>query len=43
MIHCIMLINRQGKVRLMKWYDTFLLTDRAKYIREVNNFIFYYY
>jgi hypothetical protein len=36
MIHCIMLINRQGKVRLMKWYDTFLLSDRAKYIREVS-------
>jgi hypothetical protein len=32
-----MLINRQGKVRLMKWYDTFLLTDRAKYVREVRN------
>jgi hypothetical protein len=35
MIHCLLLINRQGKVRLMKWYDTFLLTDRVKYIREV--------
>jgi hypothetical protein len=31
-----MLINRQGKVRLMKWYDTFALNERQKYIREVN-------
>ncbi len=33
-----MLINRQGKVRLMKWYENFMLNDRAKYMREV----FYY-
>jgi hypothetical protein len=37
MIHCVMLINRQGKVRLMKWYENFLLSDRAKYVREVRN------
>lgn len=35
MIHCLMLINRQGKVRLIKWYDTFLLAERQKQIREV--------
>lgn len=35
MIHCLMLINRQGKVRLIKWYDTFLLSERQKQIREV--------
>ena len=36
MIHCLMLINRQGKVRLIKWYDTFLLSERQKQIREVS-------
>lgn len=41
MIHCMMLINRQGKIRLMKWYDSFQLGDRNKYVRDVqlNSFI----
>lgn len=35
MIHCLMLINRQGKIRLVKWYDSGNITDRHKYMREV--------
>jgi len=37
MIHCIFLINRQGKIRLTKWYESFSLADRAKLSREVTN------
>ena len=35
MIHCMMLINRQGKIRLIKWYGTFQVADRVKYMREI--------
>ena len=35
MIHCLMLINRQGKIRLIKWYGTFPVADRTKYMREI--------
>ena len=35
MIHSIMLINRQGKIRLIKWYSTFQVADRTKYMREI--------
>ena len=34
MIHCILLVNRQGKVRLMKWYDSFLIHERPRYINN---------
>ena len=36
MIHCILLVNRQGKVRLMKWYDCFLIHERPRYIKEMS-------
>ena len=35
MIHSLMLINRQGKIRLIKWYSTFQVADRTKYMREI--------
>ena len=35
MIHCMMLINRQGKIRLVKWFDVAQITDKYKYMREV--------
>jgi len=35
MIHSLILINRQGKVRLMKWYDNIPMNERTKMIREV--------
>ena len=35
MIHSLMLINRQGKLRLIKWYSTFQVADRTKYMREI--------
>lgn len=38
MIYCYLLINRQGKVRLTKWYETFPLAERSKLIRDVKRF-----
>ena len=35
MIHCLMLINRQGKIRLVKWFDVSQITDKYKYMRDV--------
>ena len=35
MIHCIMLINRQGKIRLIKWYESSNIPNRLKYIKDV--------
>ena len=35
MIHCIMLINRQGKIRLIKWYESTNIPNRMKYIKDV--------
>jgi len=35
MIHCIMLINRQGKIRLIKWYESSNIPNRIKYIKDV--------
>mmetsp|Transcript_4850 Transcript_4850/g.5020 ORF Transcript_4850/g.5020 Transcript_4850/m.5020 type:complete len:169 (+) Transcript_4850:38-544(+) len=35
MIHMLLLINRQGKIRLVKFYDNFLLTERKKIIKEI--------
>ena len=35
MIHSLMLINRQGKIRLIKWYSTFQVADRTKYMSEI--------
>ena len=40
MIHSIFLINRQGKIRLTKWYSQNLNTqERKKYIKEINNIV----
>ena len=30
-----MLINRQGKIRLVKWYEANFIQDKYKYMREV--------
>ena len=35
MIHCLMLINRQGKIRLVKWFDVSEISDKYKYMRDV--------
>ncbi|XP_020261161.1 AP-1 complex subunit sigma-2-like [Asparagus officinalis] len=37
MIHFILLINRQGKVRLTKWYSSYSQKERSKVIRELSN------
>lgn len=35
MIHFLLLISRQGKVRLSKWYETYAAKEKAKVVREV--------
>ncbi|KAK9864770.1 hypothetical protein WJX84_011888 [Apatococcus fuscideae] len=35
MIRFVLLLSRQGKVRLAKWYSTFTQKERAKVIRDV--------
>lgn len=35
MIYMLLLINRQGKIRIVKFYDNFLLSERKKIIKEV--------
>eukprot|EP01023_Acetabularia_acetabulum_P046954 TRINITY_DN4912_c0_g1_i1.p2 TRINITY_DN4912_c0_g1~~TRINITY_DN4912_c0_g1_i1.p2 ORF type:complete len:169 (-),score=22.28 TRINITY_DN4912_c0_g1_i1:566-1072(-) len=35
MIHFLLLLSRQGKVRLSKWYSTYTPKERAKIIKEV--------
>lgn len=40
MIHSFFLINRQGKVRLTKWYSQSLSTqERQRYIKEINHIV----
>jgi len=34
-IKFLLLVSRQGKVRLSKWYDAFSTKDKARYTREV--------
>jgi AP-1 complex subunit sigma 1/2 len=34
-IHYVLLISRQGKIRLSKWYDTVPAKDKARITREV--------
>ncbi|KAK9785011.1 hypothetical protein WJX73_004430 [Symbiochloris irregularis] len=36
MIRFVLLLSRQGKVRLAKWYSTYAQKDRAKIIRDVS-------
>lgn len=35
MIQFVILMNRQGKVRLAKWYSTYTQKERAKVIKEI--------
>ncbi|XP_078149558.1 AP-1 complex subunit sigma-2-like isoform X1 [Carex rostrata] len=39
MIHFVILINRQGKVRLTKWYSTYSQKERSKVIKELSGLI----
>eukprot|EP00898_Chlorokybus_atmophyticus_P000369 jgi/Chlat1/1332/Chrsp118S01725 len=39
MINFVLLISRQGKVRLSKWYDTYTQKERSKIVREVSAMI----
>ncbi|KAK7828288.1 ap-1 complex subunit sigma-2 [Quercus suber] len=39
MIHFVILNNRQGKVRLTKWYSTYSQKERSKVIRELTGII----
>ncbi|XP_072078317.1 AP-1 complex subunit sigma-2 isoform X3 [Arachis hypogaea] len=37
MIHFVLLISRQGKVRLTKWYSPYSQKERSKVIRELSS------
>ncbi|KAJ9459141.1 AP-1 complex subunit sigma-2 [Diplonema papillatum] len=39
MIQFILLISRQGKVRLAKWYTPFSGKDKSKAVREISNMV----
>ncbi|XP_038974072.1 AP-1 complex subunit sigma-2-like isoform X3 [Phoenix dactylifera] len=39
MIHFVLLISRQGKVRLTKWYSPYSQKERSKVIRELGRII----
>ena len=39
MIKFLLVVNRQGKVRLHKWYTTHSLKERERIIREVSNIV----
>ncbi|XWS54420.1 hypothetical protein CRYUN_Cryun10bG0087800 [Craigia yunnanensis] len=39
MIHFVLLISRQGKVRLTKWYSPYTQKERTKVIRELSGVI----
>lgn len=36
MIHFVLLISRQGKVRLTKWYSPYSSKEKARAVREVS-------
>lgn len=38
-IHFFMLLNKQGKVRLSKWYSTYNQKQRTKTIKEVTSVV----
>ncbi|KAJ6731255.1 AP COMPLEX SUBUNIT SIGMA [Salix viminalis] len=38
-IHFVLLVSRQGKVRLAKWYSPYTLRERSKVIRELSGII----
>ncbi|KAJ1686083.1 hypothetical protein LUZ63_017473 [Rhynchospora breviuscula] len=39
MIHFVILINRQGKVRLTKWYSTYSQKERSKVLKELSGMV----
>ncbi|EOY15852.1 hypothetical protein QUC31_000750 [Theobroma cacao] len=39
MIHFVLLVSRQGKVRLTKWYSPYSQKERSKVIRELSGII----
>lgn len=39
MIHFFLLISRQGKTRLTKWYNPYSSKERARIVKEVTNMI----
>ncbi|XP_044512080.1 AP-1 complex subunit sigma-1-like [Mangifera indica] len=39
MIHFVLLVSRQGKVRLTKWYSPYSQKERAKVIRQLSGII----
>ena len=36
MIRLILLVNKQGKIRLMKFYDSFTISQRQKTVKEIS-------
>ncbi len=39
MIHFVLLLNRQGKTRLAKWFSTYTAKQRARFSREVSTLV----
>ena len=39
MIHFVLLISRQGKVRLTKWYSPYSAKEKARAVREVSSVV----
>src|SRR3990167_9445182 len=40
MIHSFFLINRQGKIRLTKWFtQSYTTQEKTRYLKEVNNIV----
>ncbi|MEW5305808.1 MAG: hypothetical protein WDW38_000208 [Sanguina aurantia] len=39
MIHFVILMSRQGKVRLAKWYQTYTQKERARVVKEITPLI----
>jgi len=39
MLHFVLLINRQGKTRLAKWYSTYTNKDKTRIMREVSTMV----
>jgi hypothetical protein len=38
-IHFFLLINKQGKVRLSKWYSTYSQKERSRNVKEVASLV----
>ena len=36
MIRCLMLINRRGLIRLVKWFDMAHIPDKDKLLKKIN-------